>query len=301
MIGYFPGCSLRGTSREFEESLLAVTRALGSSLTEIDDWNCCGASSAHAVDRRLAVALPARSLALAEAQGCDEVVAPCAACYNRLAAARVAIAGDAALAKEIAEITGRTFAARTPVRNVIDFLTSLAPAIKTTVKRPLAGLRVACYYGCLLVRPSAVTHFDDEEQPAGMERLATLCGASPVRWNMAVECCGGSFSVCRTGSVIRLGRAILEDARRVGAEAIVVACPMCHSNLDFRQAAMRAGRDPMPVVFVTQLVGLAIGLEPRELGLHRHFVGTAALLERERLQQSEQVSKPAPAAAREAH
>jgi heterodisulfide reductase subunit B len=110
-----------------------------------------------------------------------------------------------------------------------------------------------------------------------MERLATLCGASPVRWNMAVECCGGSFSICRTGSVIRLGRAILEDARRAGADAIVVACPMCQSNLDFRQAAMRLGAGAMPIVFVTELLGLAIGLEPRDLGLHRHFVEATGL------------------------
>jgi heterodisulfide reductase subunit B len=274
---YYPGCSLDGTSREFGESLLAVTRALGADLTEITDWNCCGASSAHVVDRRLAVALPARNLALAEAQGFDEVVAPFAACYNRLAAARQAVAEDPALATEMAEILGRPIAARTPVRNVLELLATLAPAITAKITRPLAGLKVACYYGCLLVRPAKVTGFDDAEQPASMEALARTCGAAPVKWNMAVECCGGSFSVCRTGSVIRLGRAIIEDARRAGAQAILVACPMCHSNLDFRQAAMRL-EDPLPVIFVTELLGLALGLQPETLGLQRHFVGTSPLL-----------------------
>jgi heterodisulfide reductase subunit B len=274
---YYPGCSLDGTSREFGESLLAVVRALGTELEEIDDWSCCGASSAHAVDHTLAVALPARNLALAESQGFDEVVAPCAACYNRLAAARQAVSADRALAAEMSEIIGRPLAARTPVRNIVELLTRLAPAITTRITRPLAGLRVACYYGCLLVRPSRVTGFDDEEQPSSMESLARLCGASPVKWNMAVECCGGSFSICRTGSVIRLGRAILEDARRAGAQAIVVACPMCHSNLDFRQAAMRLDGDPLPIVFLTELVGLALGLAPDALGLQRHFVDTASL------------------------
>jgi heterodisulfide reductase subunit B2 len=274
---YYPGCSLDGTSREFGESLLAVARALGTPLEEIDDWNCCGASSAHAVDHRLSVALPARNLALAEDQGFDEVVAPCAACYNRLASARQALGADEGLAADIREIVGRPLAARTPVRNVVELLAGLAPTIASRVTRPLAGLRVACYYGCLLVRPARVTGFDDAEQPAGMESLATLCGATPVRWNMAVECCGGSFSICRTGSVIRLGRAILEDARRAGAQAIVVACPMCHSNLDFRQAAMRLEGGPLPIVFLTELVGLAMGLDPGELGLQRHFVDAGAV------------------------
>jgi heterodisulfide reductase subunit B2 len=288
--GYYPGCSLDGTSREFGESLVAVARSLGADLHEIDDWSCCGASSAHVVNHDLSVALPARNLALAEAQGFEEVVAPCAACYNRLATARQAVAaGEAA---RVSDILGRPVAGRLPVRNVIELLTGLAPSITKRIVRPLGGLKVACYYGCLLVRPSAVTGFDDEEQPQSMESLAKLCGASPVRWNMAVECCGGSFSVCRTGSVIRLGRAILDDARRAGAEAVVVACPMCHSNLDFRQAAMRIEAGALPILFITELVGLAIGLEPDSLGLQRHFVDTAALIHR-----SEPASRPADTAA----
>lgn len=273
--GYYPGCSLDGTSREFGESVSAVTRALGVDLREVDDWNCCGASSAHVVDHRLAVALPARNLALAEAQGLDSLVAPCAACFNRLAAAGQAIAESPAVAQDMSTLLGRPAPSRVAVRSIIDLLADLAPEIKRRVVSPLSGLKVACYYGCLLVRPARVTGAVEPEQPTSMENLARLCGASPVSWNMAVECCGGSFSVCRTGSVIRLGRAILEDARRAGAEAIVVACPMCHSNLDFRQAAMRLEGQPLPVLFLTELVGLAIGLPAATLGLPRHFVAAS--------------------------
>ena len=276
--GYFPGCSLDGTSREFGESVTAVTRALGVDLREVDDWNCCGASSAHVVDHRLAVALPARNLALAAAQGLDSLVAPCAACYNRLASAEQAITTDAAVAADVSALLGRPLASRVAVRNIVELLTDLSPAIKERVTAPLKGLKVACYYGCLLVRPAKVTGFDDAEQPTSMEALAKVCGATPVAWNMAVECCGGSFSVCRTGSVIRLGRAILEDARRAGAQAIVVACPMCHSNLDFRQAAMRLDGPALPILFITELVGLAMGLSRETLGLGRHFVDTAGAL-----------------------
>jgi heterodisulfide reductase subunit B len=276
-IGYYPGCSLHATSREFDESLQAVSRALDVELAEIDDWSCCGATSAHATNHLLSVALPARNLALAEEQGHDAVLAPCAACFNRLASARHEARHDAALAVRLAELLGHPFTASVEVRNVVDLLRELAPAIKAKATAALSGVRVACYYGCLLVRPAEVCAFDDPEQPSAMEQVVRACGADPVAWNLRLECCGGAFSLARTASVVRLGRAIIADARRAGAAAVVVACPMCHSNLDFRQAAMhRRGEKEMPILFITELVGLALGLDARALGLQRHFT-TAAL------------------------
>ncbi len=277
--GYFPGCSLHGTAREFDESLRAVAGAIGAPLAEIEDWNCCGASSAHVAGHRLAVALPARNLALAEAQGVEQVLAPCAACYSRLAKARRAIEDDETLRREMPGLLGRPFANRVAVRNILEFLTDALPVIQARMVRDLGSLPLACYYGCLLVRPASVTSSEDPEHPTAMEQIARACGAAPVAWHMGLECCGGSLSVSRTGSVIRLGRAILEDARRSGAEALLVACPMCHSNLDFRQRAMaRDGRPPIPVLYVTELVGLALGIEAGRLGLDRHFVSAAPLL-----------------------
>jgi heterodisulfide reductase subunit B2 len=270
---YFPGCSLHGTAREFGESLLAVAGVLGRELRELEDWNCCGASSAHVISHRLAVALPARNLALAREQGCDELLAPCAACYNRLASARRAIAADPELAEELPDILGRPIAPDVAVRNVVQVLAESLPLLKSKVTAPLEPYKIACYYGCLLVRPREVAGTEDPEQPTAMEDVLKACGATPVRWNMATECCGGAFSVCRTGSVIRLGRAILDDARSAGATAIAVACPMCHSNLDMRQAAMnRAGEPALPIFYLTELVGLALGLSRSALGLDRHFV-----------------------------
>jgi heterodisulfide reductase subunit B len=278
-IGYYPGCSLHGTSREFDESLRAVAGKLGLELAEIGDWSCCGATSAHATNHLLSVALPARNLALAESQGHAEVLAPCAACYNRLATARREISKDVALATKMPKILGRPFSNTVAVRNVVEVLHGLAPAIKAGAKRPLSGLKIACYYGCLLVRPSEVCQFDDAEEPVSMEEVAKAAGATPVKWDMRLECCGGAFSVARTGSVVRLGRAILADARAAGADAIAVACPMCHSNLDFRQKAMaRRGEAPMPVLFLSELVGLSLGLAPGKLGLGRHFASTKPLL-----------------------
>jgi heterodisulfide reductase subunit B len=283
-IAYYPGCSLHGTSREFDESLRAVAAELGIGITEISDWSCCGASSGHTTDHLLGVALPARNLALAEEQGYDTVLAPCAACYNRLSAARLAVETEEGMAERVPEVIGRPFANSVEVHNAVELLRDAAPAIEEKVAaalapNPLDGVRLAAYYGCLLVRPFEVCGYDDPEQPASMDDVIAACGAEPVDWNMKVECCGGSFSVSRTASVVRLGRSIIEDARANGAEAIIVACPLCHSNLDLRQKAMvQRGSKPMPVLFVTQLVGLALGLTPVELGMLRHFVDTEPFL-----------------------
>jgi heterodisulfide reductase subunit B2 len=280
-LGYYPGCSLHGTSRELDESLKAVAAELGIGLQEVRDWSCCGATSAHATDHLLSVTLAARNLALAEEQGLDEVLAPCAACFNRLASARHEVSHDKDLGARLPELLGRPFGNTVAVRNMVDLLRAAVPQIKAKAAKPLAGLKVACYYGCLLVRPAEVVAFDDPEQPTSMEEVVKAAGATPVSWNRRLDCCGGAFSLSRTGSVLRLSRAILEDARAAGADAVAVACPMCHSNLDFRQAAMsRRGEEPLPVFFLSELVGLALGLAPKTLGVQRHFVSAKPVLAR---------------------
>lgn len=278
-VGYYPGCSLHATSREFDESLRAISGRLDVELVDIDDWSCCGASSAHATNHLLSVALPARNLALAEAQGHEQVMAPCAACFNRLASARHQIENDSKLAGKVAAVLERPFKNGVAVRNVVDVLREQLATLKANVTRPLAGLKVACYYGCLLVRPAEICSFDDPEAPVSMEEVVKATGAEPISWNSRLVCCGGSFSISRTASVVRLGREIIEDARRAKAMAIVVACPMCHSNLDFRQSAMEMrGEPPMPILFLSELVGLALGIDPAVLGLDRHFVSARGLL-----------------------
>jgi len=284
-LGYYPGCSLHASSREFDESLRAVAGTLDTELVEIDDWNCCGATSAHATNHLLSVALPARNLALAEGQGHTGVLAPCAACYNRLASARHEISQDAALAARMPDLLGRPFDNQVKVLNVVEVLRDLAPAIREKTTQPLKNLKLACYYGCLLVRPAAVTHFDDPENPRSMEDVVASTGATPVKWEQRLDCCGGAFSLSRTGSVIRLGRAILAGARAAGADALVVACPMCHSNLDLRQKGILKkdpSTPPLPILFITQVVGMALGIAPRTLGMNRHFVDTASVIGRMR-------------------
>lgn len=281
-IGYFPGCSLHATAREYEESIRSVTGLLGIELEEIKDWACCGATSAHSTSHSLSVALPARTLMLARKQQLNRVFAPCAACYNRLAGARHELMHVKESAERIQEILDFKLDNPADVVSVAQLLSESADAIRKIAKTPLKGVKVACYYGCLLVRPPEICRFDDPEAPTSLERIAAATGATPVQWDMALECCGGGFSLSRTASVVRLSRAILDSARRAGAHAVVVACPMCHSNLDFRQAAINRRSNStgtMPILFVSQLVGLSTGLNPGQLGLERHFVSTQPLLD----------------------
>ncbi|MBP7146955.1 MAG: CoB--CoM heterodisulfide reductase iron-sulfur subunit B family protein [Acidobacteria bacterium] len=284
-LGYFPGCSLHATAREYADSVTEVAGRLDVQLDEIRDWACCGATSAHATDRFLGVALPARTLALAAEQGCDRVLAPCAACFSRLATARHELRRDPALATKVREALGREPVVDVAVMNVVDMLAGELAQIAARVQRPLTGLRVACYYGCLLVRPAEIAGAGDVEAPDVMEKVVAALGATPVSWRMRLECCGGSFALSRTGSVVRLGRAVLEDAAASGADAIAVACPMCQSNLDFRQRAMErvAGRAlGLPIVYLTQLAGLALGADPARLGLDRHFIPPGPALDKVR-------------------
>jgi len=281
-VGYFPGCSLHATSREYEESLRSIAPGLGIELEEVQDWACCGATSAHATNHVLSVALPARTLMLARKQNLDKIFAPCAACYNRLASAQHAIAHDKKIASKIHAILGVTLENTLSVLSIAQLLSGLTDQIQKSARSPLKGLKVACYYGCLLVRPPEICNFDDPEAPSSLEKIVGATGADPVKWDMALECCGGGFSLSRTASVVRLSRSILQSARSAGAQALAVACPMCHSNLDFRQQAInKQGKvQPIPVLFISQLVGLSMGIDPARLGLSRHFISPEPLLQR---------------------
>jgi heterodisulfide reductase subunit B len=296
-VGYFPGCSLVGSSRDFGESVRAVAKALAIELVEVPDWACCGASSAHALSPILSVALPARILARAAAAGLDEVLAPCAACYNRLvstqhdleAHAPLREAVDAALREaEAAEAPGHAkpagsagagqpasaLARRVRVLNILELLERVQGQVAAAVKTPFART-VACYYGCLLVRPPRVVAFDRSEDPMSMDALVAAVGGKTLRWSFKTECCGAGLSLPRTSTVAKLAGRIVKDATDRRAEAIVVACPMCHSNLDLRRGPIEhavGARLGIPVLFITQVVGLALGLSEKELGLHRHFV-----------------------------
>jgi heterodisulfide reductase subunit B len=272
-VSYYPGCALHGTALEYDESIQALSRMLGVEMRELPDWNCCGASSAHVTDESLALSLPARNLAIAEAQGMDLVI-PCAACYGRVKAAEKEM-----LARRGSAAPKQSFR----VLNLLDFIVTagLSEKIATLKKRTLNGLKVACYYGCLLVRPPKVTGAKNHENPQEMDRLMALIGAEPVPWSYKTDCCGGSLVISRTDIVRRLTQKLFDGALRAGAEAIVVACPLCQSNLDSRQEEIsrEAGkRYNLPVFYFTELIGLAMGHGDAGKWFKRHFVNPAKLL-----------------------
>ena len=275
-IGYYPGCALHGSSNDYEASVLACLAALGMGLREVDDWICCGATAAHSLNHKLAVALPARNLAIAERDGLGELLVPCPMCSMELMKAGTALAACPALRKEISQIVELEVSGRTQVLNLIQVLQKAGiEQIRQRMVKPLADFRPACYYGCLLTRGPDAVRFDDCEQPNSMETLLAALGAQPVEWNYKTECCGAGMTVADEDTVLDLSHKILANAAEHGANCIVVACPMCHVNLDMKQAGIErrhGARHDMVVYYLSDLVGLALGIDEHTLGIDRHFV-----------------------------
>lgn len=272
---YFPGCSLKGTGRAYEESFLAVFQALGLPVREIDDWNCCGATAYMSVDEGDAVALAARNLA--KVSDGESLVAPCAGCYLVLRKAQRLMSEYPGIGQAtktaLAEIGARIDRPVT-VRHPLDILVNDVgvKAIKEKVVRPLKGLKVACYYGCQIVRPSC--DFDDRYAPHTMDDLVKAIGATPVDFPLKTKCCGGSLMGTLPEVGLKLNAILLREMRRREADVVAVACPLCQFNLEAYQDRIldRIGGKPIPVLFFTQLVGLALGLGEESLGIPRQIV-----------------------------
>jgi heterodisulfide reductase subunit B2 len=283
-FAYFPGCSLESTAWDFNRSTQAVCRALGIELQEIPDWACCGSTPAHSSNASLAVALPAMTLQNAQKMG-HPVLTACASCYGRLRTANHEIRTSPDEQARVERITKKPYDGSVEVLHVLDVLVNRygADAIRAKVQRPLEGVRVASYYGCLLTRPPETVAFDDPEHPTCMDKLVAAVGAQPVEWPLKTECCGAGLSITRADIVNRLGHRLVSMAQRAGADCMVVACPLCQTNLDLRQldAAHAHGElPPMPVLYITQFIGLALGLSVVELGLNALTVSADPLLDK---------------------
>jgi len=280
--GYYPGCSLKTGSREYDLSLRAVFERLGIELRELEDWNCCGAVHAPVTDALLALTLPARNLALAEEQGLTVVVPPCSGCYKIFRTASKAIQTDPALRQKVnAALPGQTLKGDVTVKHPLYVIVNDYGLDGLEVTRPLKGLRVACYYGCWLTRPR--DEFDSPERPQAMDRLMQALGAEPIPYSAKTRCCGGAVLLSHTTVAVDLIGKVLLAAREGGADCVALACPMCHVALDAYQsrAEQRLGtRLDLPILYFTQLMGLALGIDRRSLGLERHIVSPTPLLER---------------------
>ncbi|MDD3579617.1 MAG: CoB--CoM heterodisulfide reductase iron-sulfur subunit B family protein [Desulfobacca sp.] len=305
-VSYYPGCSLESTARDYAESIQGLARWLDIQLEEIDDWSCCGATAAHSLNEFLALALPTRNLLLAEAVGLD-VVVPCALCFNRLKAAEKVLLGPEAaqfesrylthLAQENGLETGaqsegpikdRLYQGKIKIWDLLDYLTQEAVLSRITakIKHPLKGLKTVCYYGCLVARPPRVTDAQQCEDPTNMDRLVEVLGAKAYPWSYKTDCCGAGLAVSRPDIIDTLVQRLYEHALEAEAECIVVSCQMCQANLDMVQSRIshKFGKHYyLPVLYFTELIGLALGIPGVRTWLKRNFVNPFPLLMRKGL------------------
>ena len=268
---YYPGCTAHGSSLEYDMSTRAVARILDIELEEIPDWICCGATSGHMTNEMLGLALPAVSLLNARSADCP-VVTACAECFNRLKTTNYEARNKPGVKDELERIVGKRYEGDVEVRHILQVIAQDIglDTLKAKVTKDLNGLRVASYYGCLLVRPPDVMQFDDPEEPTMMDVMVDAIGGFAVDWPHKVDCCGASLTISRTDIVYKMCERILRGAKAAGAEVIIAACPVCQPNLDLRQAAVEKitrERLHIPVLYFTQLLGLALGANAKELGL----------------------------------
>ena len=270
---YYPGCSLKGSGAPYEKSLLAVFRALGQELKEIPDWNCCGATAYLSVDQDMAVAMAARNLALAEKLDGSDVIAPCSGCYLSLAKAKATLEEAPDVRARVTAALGKAglpYEGRVVVRHPLDvLLTDVGPeALKKRVVRPLKKLRVAPYYGCAILRPYPAV--PSPQTPHSLEDLCRVVGATPVDYPNKARCCGGMLTAGVQSVGLRLVEILLCEAKAADVDAIVTTCPLCQYNLEVYQDRIckSKGTDVrLPILYFTQLLGMAFGLDDHALGM----------------------------------
>jgi heterodisulfide reductase subunit B2 len=284
---YYPGCSLHASAKEYDESTRGLFKALKIGLVEVPDWLCCGATPAHNVDELLSLSLCAKNLVLAEEVGGDLAVA-CAACFSRLKVTQHKLGENDAKRRQVEYAIAGPVPMEKKVKHLLEILAEDfgLEELARAVAKPLTGLKVACYYGCLLTRPPGVPELDCVEAPTIMERVIAAAGAQTVSWSHRMECCGANFTLSRPGVVLKLSADILASAKAAGADCLMVACPLCHGNLDIRQKEIEEAsgeRFNMPVFYMTQLLALATGVAVTKLGFDSMMVSPLPLLKEKEL------------------
>jgi len=280
MVAYFPGCSLHSTAAEYDHTVRAAAKALDLELVEPPGWTCCGSTPAHSTDHTLATVLPMRTLAIVEQMGLDTVTAPCSACFARMKTAAHVMAHDGDMARQVEEQIGYAYRGTVAVQHLIDTMVDRAglEKIEAKVKKPLKGLKVACYYGCLVTRPPKITQAEHAEYPMKMDYLMRALGAETVDWSYKTDCCGGALTLTQTPLALEMTGKILKNAHACGADAVVTVCPLCHMNLDARQAQI--GLDfQVPILYATQLMTLAFGMGSKVSALRKNLVDPRPLFE----------------------
>ncbi|MEE9474305.1 MAG: CoB--CoM heterodisulfide reductase iron-sulfur subunit B family protein [Candidatus Hydrothermarchaeaceae archaeon] len=284
-FAYYPGCSLESTAKEYDMSMREVFKALGIELSELEDWNCCGSSVVSSTGPLLSLALSARNLAISE-NGDLDVVVPCPECYLNLWKTRESVKADPGMLDEVnrtLEGTDLKLQGSVDIKHPVYVLVNDLglEKLKEKVVKPLEGLGVVPYYGCILLKPPRNDRIDSPENPTGLDRIITTVGAAVVPFDSKVKCCGGTLMATNREVMLKLTHELLKEARDAGADCIITACPLCHMALDARQIDVEKAYNEkidVPILYFTQLVGLAVGIAPRKLGLNKNFVSVEKLL-----------------------
>lgn len=286
---FYPGCSMQGQARPYLDSLQAIQPMLDMDLEDVDDWNCCGATEYMAVHRIASYALVARNLAIAQKQvdGAKTLMAACSACYLNLAKTDKYMADS----HEMSDMVNEALAAgglnydagSLKIRHLLDVLYNDigVEAIRAKVGRPLKGLKVATYYGCMIVRPDPHNRWPRPEDPTVFEEILEALGAEVVDFPMKTRCCSGHMTLISPDNAYQMIRELIHSASVSGADVLATVCPMCQLNLDAYQVEMNHHYGTgyrMPVLYITQLMGLAFGLTPEALGIGKEFVSAAPAL-----------------------
>lgn len=279
---YYPGCSLESAHSSYNDSVKKVFGHLDCNLHELEDWNCCGATAYMSVKEIVGFAISARNLALAEKHKRD-VIAPCSSCFTILAKTHRYMKELPELQERVNECLkegGLSYNLGVNVRHPLDVLINDIglEKIKEKAKFSLEGLKIANYYGCQIVRPEK--GFDDREEPMTMDDLFSAVGAQNVYYPMKVKCCGGMLMTTYEDVALKLSKEIIECAINNGANCIVTTCPLCQMNLEAYQDEINKAFNTnyrMPILFFTQVLGLAFGFSDAELGINKNLTDTIKL------------------------
>jgi len=283
-VSYFPGCTLNTTGKGFDNAVRASAAAVGLDLVELPDWNCCGATYPLIIDNMLELAAPAHVLVAAQQEG-SILTTACTTCYNVLKRTNKFIQEHEEERDRINAFIEAEYAGEVEVKDILHMLRDDVgfEAIADKVRLPLKDLKVASYYGCMVLRPPNEVAYDDPDHPTSLDDLVAALGATPVDFAHKNECCGAYLAVKDAGITREMVYAILRSAQNAGAEAVVTNCPLCQFNLDKQQAEMRksyAGYQPVPIFYFSQLMGLALGLETEDYGWERHYVDARPLVQK---------------------
>lgn len=272
---YFPGCAMHSSGKDYLESFKAISRYFGVELEETKGWTCCAPTAIHGISHLLSISIPASNLATIEKAGHESVMVPCAACYSRFKHASHEIEEDKELAEKVNDCIDCQFENSVDILHPLEVYSEIKHDL---VIHELSKINVVSYYGCLLTRPPEVKKFDDCENPHLMDHLLEQLGFNVLDWSYKTDCCGATFNLTNRDVFLRLSKKILDEAKNVGADIISVACPLCQVNLDSYQLEMKSPN--IPVVYFSQLIGLAYGIDSKSLGMHRHFVNCEEVVEK---------------------